>query len=767
MASLVQGYNYDIFISYRQKDNKGDRWVSEFVETLKTELESTFKDEISVYFDINSHDGLLETHDVNASLQEKLKCLIFIPIISRTYCDPKSFAWEHEFRAFVEMTSNDQFGLKVKLPDGNVASRVLPVRIYELDTKDIQECQSVLGGALRGIEFIYKEPGVNKPLTPDDDEKKNLNKTKYRIQINKVANAIKELIAGLLKEPVDQGEKVTRNNEPFEEVKTKNIWRINEKSAKPSIKFVLTGAAILLTLIAAAIFVYPKIFKQGTLEKLRSSGERISVAVMPFQNMTNDTTWNVWQDGIQNEFINYLTNSEELKVRQTESINTLIQTKELINYASLTPSVASKISQKLDASIFIYGTIKQTGDEIRINAQLIDSKNQDIIKSFQIDGIGERIFYLIDSLSNKVRDYLVISNLEKELSAGVKFYGSTNSPEAFRYFIYGNKSFYTRDYAAAIDWYLKAIAADSAFTEAAGYLSVAYYSLGMNEQGKQLCLKIHRNDDMLPLRIKIMTNWLYALYFETIHEQIKYLKQYLETDDMSVIHHYLLGVNYKALYQFDNAADELEKSLELSNKLNSKPLWVQSYTDLGEAYHKTSQFKKEEKLYKRAEYDFPDNHFLLYRQAILAISEGKTKEAELFIAKYKAIRKEKSASESAILTSIAFIYDETNNPDKAEEYYRQALASDPENPLMMNNLAWCLFNNGRNVNEGMQLIDKALKLRPQESYYWDTKGWELYKQGNYKEALESLQKSWNLLSTYNYEIHLHLEAAKKAVASQK
>jgi len=31
------------FIPYRQKDNKGDRWVSEFVEALKKELESTFK----------------------------------------------------------------------------------------------------------------------------------------------------------------------------------------------------------------------------------------------------------------------------------------------------------------------------------------------------------------------------------------------------------------------------------------------------------------------------------------------------------------------------------------------------------------------------------------------------------------------------------------------------------------------------------------------------------------------------------------------------
>jgi hypothetical protein len=52
MASLISGYEYDIFISYRQKDNKGDHWVSELVDALKTELESAFKEEISICFNL-------------------------------------------------------------------------------------------------------------------------------------------------------------------------------------------------------------------------------------------------------------------------------------------------------------------------------------------------------------------------------------------------------------------------------------------------------------------------------------------------------------------------------------------------------------------------------------------------------------------------------------------------------------------------------------------------------------------------------------------
>ena len=110
MASILPGFEYDIFISYRQKDNKGDRWETEFVRNLQAELESTFKEDVSVYFDVNPHDGLLETHDRSASLKEKLRCLVFIQIISRTYCNPKSFAWENEFCAFNKMAKDDNFG---------------------------------------------------------------------------------------------------------------------------------------------------------------------------------------------------------------------------------------------------------------------------------------------------------------------------------------------------------------------------------------------------------------------------------------------------------------------------------------------------------------------------------------------------------------------------------------------------------------------------------------------------------------------------------
>lgn len=195
MASLIEYFNYDIFISYRQKDNKYDGWVSTFVENLKLELEATFKDDVGLYFDLNPVDGLAESNEVLESLKSKLKCIIFIPILSQTYCDPKSFAFENEFKAFVALASQDEIGLKVNLSSGNVSSRVLPVRINDLSYEDIRLVESITGGPVRGIDFIYKAHGINRPLRQQEDSPhENINKTFYRNQINKVAQSIKEII---------------------------------------------------------------------------------------------------------------------------------------------------------------------------------------------------------------------------------------------------------------------------------------------------------------------------------------------------------------------------------------------------------------------------------------------------------------------------------------------------------------------------------------------------------------------------------------------
>ncbi len=196
MASVVPGFEYDIFISYRHNDNRSG-WVNEFVDALRAELAATIKDPISVYFDSNPQDGLLETHLVDESLEGRIKSLIFIPIVSQTYCDPKAFAWRKEFCVFNRLAAEDSFGRDIKLKSKNVASRILAVKIHELDPDDVKAIETEMGCPLRSVDFIYRAAGVNRPLTSQDSTTKNQNATFYRDQINKVANGAKDLLIAL------------------------------------------------------------------------------------------------------------------------------------------------------------------------------------------------------------------------------------------------------------------------------------------------------------------------------------------------------------------------------------------------------------------------------------------------------------------------------------------------------------------------------------------------------------------------------------------
>ena len=772
MSSIIEGYNYDIFISYRQKDNKHDGWVTEFVENLKGELESTFKEEISVYFDINPHDGLLETHDVDASLKDKLRCLVFIPVISRTYCDPKSFAWEHEFKAFVELASQDQFGLKVKLPHGNVTNRVLPIQIHEIATDDKAHIERELGGILRPIEFIYKEPGVNRPLRGNEDHPdNNLNKTFYRNQINKVANTIEEIISGLKTGPVAPPKESAKQTVLPADVKEVKNQPVKKEPGIIKNRKLLSGVIFATVLVVAAILVYPKIFKQDKLEKLRSSNGRISIAIMPFQNMTNDTAKNFWQDMIQDNLITSLSNSQELIVRQTETIFTLLQNSYSTNYASITPSVASNISQKLDANVFIYGSISRVGTVIRVNARVVDSQTEEVLKSYQIDGTAENILHIADSLSGMVSNFLVISNLKKGVSSDdYQLIASTNSPEAYNLFLLGNNAYRKWDYPAACKMYLQAIAIDSNFIEAVLKLSIAYYNLSVYDEAKRWCLRAYEKRDQMPLQLKISTNRVYALLFETRHEEINYLRQLQELDDLLPGTYYSLGYAYSNMFQFEKAIPEYEKALEIYHKLGIKPAWIFNYTQLGEAYNKTRQYKKEEKLYKEAEKDFPDNIFLIARQCLLAAVTGDTVKATRYLERAKKLGEASPYPEADKTEYIASGFSDIGMDKLAEELYRKALSLEPQNPKRWNDLAFFLIDKNRNLSEGIKLADKALELNPDNYKYLESKGWGFYKQGKYPEALETLQKSWDLRrvqAVYDHGAFLRLEAAKQAVASQK
>ena len=97
-------------------------------------------------------------------------------------------------------------------------------------------------------------------------------------------------------------------------------WNITDNGqGKTSLKkniFRLPGILLIVILLASAVIIlHKRNNKSDWSDGLVSKEGKISVAVMPFRNLTNDTTWNIWQEGIQTSLVSFLTNSEALTLR--------------------------------------------------------------------------------------------------------------------------------------------------------------------------------------------------------------------------------------------------------------------------------------------------------------------------------------------------------------------------------------------------------------------------------------------------------------------
>ncbi len=556
---------------------------------------------------------------------------------------------------------------------------------------------------------------------------------------------------------------------------TRDISKQEHKiEIKKNLILKILGFFLLACLIVLLVFqVFIRTSNKKISDDHNSTDEKIAVAVMPFLNMTNDKKWDIWQIALQTNLIYRLTNLDEIKVRQTETVNGLLQSKGLIDYVSITPSVASTISRKLDADVFIYGSINEAGDKVRINAALINSRTKEALKSFQLDGTSDKIIDIVDSVSDMIKNSLLISQLYKKYSPGYNT-NITNSPDAFRYFIQGQVAFSKHDFTTAIDWYQQALKIDSNLIQAISGISRAYFDLSLFgkpvlPQGKAWCLRYSRKVRMMTPADKIYADWLYAGYFQTPYDRIKYMDQLKEIDDQNPATYFNLGDANLEMLQYNEAIVEFKKAIEIYDKWGEKAP-IMYYQELGQAYRRAGRYKEEKKLYRNAKKYYPEAPDLLEQYAYMAFSLGDTSEANRDIKKWTLIRKKQSWSDADIISALPWIYEMAGMPDKAEVFYRQALSLEPENPDKMNSLAYFLIDKDRNVDEGMELVNKSLELNPDSYSALSVKGWGLYKQGKYKEALDMLQKSWEIRlqkAVYYRGEFLHLEAARKAVESLK
>jgi Flp pilus assembly protein TadD len=93
----------------------------------------------------------------------------------------------------------------------------------------------------------------------------------------------------------------------------------------------------------------------------------------------------------------------------------------------------------------------------------------------------------------------------------------------------------------------------------------------------------------------------------------------------------------------------------------------------------------------------------------------------------------------------AIAYERLRQWDLAEADFRKALELEPGQPLVLNYLGYSLVEQRRNLDEALDMIERAVAGQPDDGYITDSLGWVLYRLGRYEEALPHMLRAVELL----------------------
>lgn len=437
----------------------------------------------------------------------------------------------------------------------------------------------------------------------------------------------------------------------------------------------VAGTALVLVVLAAAGFYY-----------LHGHGAIDSLAIMPFENVSDNKDTEYLSDGITESLINSASELPHLKVIAHSSV---------FRYKGH-PIDPHAVSRELSARAILTGSVLEHGDTLSVSAELMDSKNDRHIWGAQYN---EKMASLLDIQENISSE--IIANLrshlgnEEEKKVSKRY---TDNVEAYQLYLkglYNTEQFTQESVNKGIDYFQQAIAKDPNYALAYAGIAEAYFEVSSQfvspreamPKLKEAASKALSLDDSLAeahtlmgianavydhdhagaereFRRGIESNpgspfvhqW-YAYYLTGMgreSEALAELKRAKELDPLSDTVGIILGLNYVFSDQFDRAIeqsrqmiqtdqnfwfghfflgwalaqkgkyDDAIQSLKEAIRLGASP-YAQGY--LGYAYALSGQTGKAQDVVKQMEQSSRQSYVPVYQIAIVYVGLGDKEKA--------------------------------------------------------------------------------------------------------------------------------------------
>ena len=431
-----------------------------------------------------------------------------------------------------------------------------------------------------------------------------------------------------------------------------------------------------------------------------------SIAVISFENLTGDESQDTLQRIIPNLLITNLENTGFFHVATWERLQDLMKQVGREGEETIDKDLGFEICRREGIEAVVLGSVMKVGSVFATDVKVFDVETGELIKSTSSQGEG------LDSIINSQ-----IAELSREIALGIGITReeiasadldisefTTTSMEAYNYFIKGREDFYDQYIKDAITRLEKAVELDLNFAMAYLYLGYTYGNLAMDQKKAIDC-----------------------------YEKAKAL-----SDTVSEKERLLIEAAYAEIVE-----GETEKWLEILNTVVEK-------------YPRDKQARVELCEYYRIREMWPE--VIEHAEIILALDPKRGDAYE----------------------ELAFAYASTGDDEKALEYLEQGSAAIPGDPRM-NLTAGQFYVKMGKIDDAIRKFKDALDIKPDftienflayayamkedydEAFRWSGKfsenpisggieakgywfsGFYHHWLGNYKQAVEDLQRAWDIV----------------------
>ena len=351
--------------------------------------------------------------------------------------------------------------------------------------------------------------------------------------------------------------------------------------------------------------------------------DKPSIAVLPFDNMSGEPEQEYFCDGLTEEIITALSKVPKLFVIARNSVFTYKDK----------PVKVNQVAEELGVRYVLEGSIRKSGDQIRITAQLIDAVSGHHLWAERYDRNLTEIFAIQDNLTKNIVTAMQVKLTEGEqVKAAAK---GTNNLEAYLKFLQARDKttqYNTESNALGKQLAKEAIALDPEYAMAYKALADTHQMdmwLGTSKSPKQ---SIAKCKELLEKAIELDANyanahatlgWIFSIMGE--HDKAVFTAEHAVAINPNAAHsHVMLGHTLRFAGRYEEAIPEYKKALRLN------PIPPTNYFfGLGLAYSWTEQHEEAIKWCEKAVRKDPDSFLTHLMMAQVYARAGRLEEARV------------------------------------------------------------------------------------------------------------------------------------------